>query len=205
MIFSVVLGMQFVAFSQPHSQKCAKKWGKHHASKKCYKLEQNKEVVERYFYDVIDRLGVGDTEPDEWLAQADEVEEVIAEIFAEDAVQYFPGLPPSSPWGLLDAIRMGGVESMVTTINNIIAEGDLVSIHISHELTLKVGAFPRPRIGCLFPIEEVTIVRWDAIVFFELEDGKIVEERISRDDLGILSQLGEITVEPCIPLTPPMP
>ena len=115
MIFSIVLGMQLVVFARPHSPKCHKKCGKHHASHKCHKLERNKEVVERYFYEVIDRLGVGDTEPDEWLAQADEVEEVIAEIFVEDAVQYFPGLPPSSPWGLLNAIRMGGVESMVTT------------------------------------------------------------------------------------------
>jgi predicted ester cyclase len=38
-------------------------------------------------------------------------------------------------------------------------------------------------------------VNWGAIVQFRLRDGKIVEEWVMRDELGILTQMGQIAVE----------
>ena len=60
-------------------------------------LQRNKKVVERYFFEIIDRMGVGDTGQDQWKIQADEVEKVFDQVFTEKAVQHFPGLPASVP------------------------------------------------------------------------------------------------------------
>lgn len=163
-------------------------------------LRRNKKIVERYFFEVVDRLGVGDTSSEEWEAQADEVENVLDELFTENAIQYFPGAPVSAPKELLVHIRQGSTKSMKTTIHHLMAEGDLVSVHISHDLTPKRGEMMlRPRIGCQVQFSGDTI-HWDAMAFFSMENGKIAEEWISRDDLGMLLQLGKIAYEPCVPM-----
>jgi len=159
--------------------------------------EKNKKIVERYFFEIIDRMGVGDASSDQWQALSDEVEKVFDELFAPDAVQHFPGVPPSSPKGLLVVIRRGLNTSMKTTVHHVIAEGDLVMAHVSHDLSPKSGSMvPSPRVGCLMPSNGGTI-HWEAMALFKLKNGKIVEEWISRDDLGVLLQTGTLAVEPC--------
>ncbi len=163
-------------------------------------LLRNKKTVERYFFEVVDRLGVGDTPSEQWKVQADEVENVLDELFTEKSIQHFPGVPMSAPKELLVHIRHGSTKSMKTTIHHLMAESDLVSVHISHDLTPKRGEMmSRPRIGCQVQFSGDTI-HWDAMAFFRMENGKIAEEWISRDDLGMLLQLGKIVFEPCVPM-----
>jgi len=163
-------------------------------------MKANKKTAERYFTDFIDKMGVGDTSPDQWPALAQKAGEVCEELFAEGAIQHFPGLPPSAPKGLVNIIKMGINKSMVTTIHRVVAEGDLVVAHVSHDLTPKPGTpFVSPRIKCGIPASGNTI-HWEAMAIFKFRNGKIVEEWISRDDLGSLLQLGKITFEPCGPM-----
>ena len=163
-------------------------------------LERNKKVVEHYFTDIIDKMGVGDSPRAEWEAMAMEVGKAFDDLFSEKSIQHFPGVPPSSPKGLLQVIRMGINQSMKTTIHQIIAEGNIVVARVSHDLTPKAEGFMgSPRIGCMVKVSGETI-HWDALAMFRLADGKIVEEWISRDDLGVLLQTGKIAFEPCGPL-----
>jgi predicted SnoaL-like aldol condensation-catalyzing enzyme len=74
------------------------------------------------------------------------------------------------------------------------AEGDMVAARISHRTRARPHAF-RSRAG------EVSLVReqaldWTAIVQFRLKDGKIAEEWVMRDELGMLLQMGKVTVAP---------
>jgi hypothetical protein len=39
-------------------------------------------------------------------------------------------------------------------------------------------------------------LNWTAIVQFRLKDGKIAEEWVMRDELGMLLQMGKVTVAP---------
>ena len=161
---------------------------------------RNKKIVERYFFEVVDRLGVGDTSSEQWKVQADDVKKVIDKLFTENAIQHFPGATASDPKELLVHIRQGSTKSMKTIIHHLVAENDLVAVHISHDLTPKGGEMmARPRIGCQVQFSGDTI-HWDAMAFFRMENGKIAEEWISRDDLGMLLQLGEIVFDPCAPM-----
>jgi predicted ester cyclase len=163
-------------------------------------LQKNKKVVERYFSEIIDRMGVGETASDQWKVQADEVEKVFDQIFADNAVQRFPGLPPSAPKAFLNVIRLGLNKSMKTTVHHLVAENDFVFAYVSHDLSPRKGTMiPSPRIGCLVQASGDTI-HWEAMALFKLKNGKIIEEWISRDDLGQLLQQGKLTFEPCAPM-----
>jgi predicted SnoaL-like aldol condensation-catalyzing enzyme len=74
------------------------------------------------------------------------------------------------------------------------ADGDMVSVRVSHRTRVRPHAF-RSRAG------DVTLAReqalnWTAIVQFRLKDGKIAEEWVMRDELGMLLQIGKVTVNP---------
>ena len=145
---------------------------------------KNKQVVQRYFHEVVDRLGVGDANESERQAIKAKAAKAIGELFHPEAVQHFPGWVPTPPASLLRVIEGGGAKSMVTQIYNLIAEGDFVVAHLRHDLTFHVGVMvPRFRVGCLFRSTGETI-SWDAMAIFKLKHGKILEKWIVRDDLG---------------------
>ena len=145
---------------------------------------KNKAVVERYFVEIVDRIGVEDADGDERQKIKAEIANVIGEIFHKDAVQHFPGWVPVQPEGMLGMIDGGSNKRMVTQIYHLIAERDLVAAYIHHDLTPHVDAMvPRFRVGCLFKSTGETI-SWDAMAIFKLSHGKIIEESIVRDDLG---------------------
>lgn len=78
-----------------------------------------------------------------------------------------------------------------TTIHEMIASGDYVSVRLSHKMTYSTEqAFLQSRLG-RFDVQGKT-VEWDAIVMFRFEDGKIAEEWISNDELGQLMQIGTL-------------
>ena len=79
-------------------------------------------------------------------------------------------------------------------LSGLMAEGDMVAARISHRTRVRPHTF-RSRAG------EVNLAReqelnWTAIVQFRLKDGKIAEEWVMRDELGMLLQMGKVTVAP---------
>ena len=145
---------------------------------------KNKEVVQRYFDEIIDRIGVGDANESELQAIKAEVAKAISELFHPDAVMHFTGYMPASPQGILLFFDAGGAKSMVTKIYSSIAEGDFVAVHLHHDLTLRGGGmFTEFRTGCLFQTTG-KMISWDSMAIFKLKHGKIQEEWIVRDDLN---------------------
>ncbi len=165
-----------------------------HVSEKQESIEiqdtsKNKQVVQRYFHEVIDRIGVGDANESELQAIKAEAAKAISELFHPDAVMHFTGLMPISPQDILGIFDVGGAKSMKTKIYSSIAEGDFVAVHLHHDLTHHVGGMaPEFRVGCLFP-SMGKMISWDSMAIFKLKHGKIIEEWIVRDDLKVLMTL----------------
>jgi hypothetical protein len=115
---------------------------------------------------------------------------VMAEIFANGAVQHFPGRtltfsvesPPADYTN----------RQFRTTLHHFMADGDYVVAHLTHAVQYGEHARYPTRIG---PVDVGgRSVHWDAMALFHLQNGKIVEEWVSRDELDILNQLGAIQV-----------
>ena len=147
---------------------------------------KNKQVVQRYFDEIIDRIGVGDAKESERQAIKAEVAKAMSEVFHPEAAQHFPGWMPVPPQLFLRFFDTGSAESMVTKIYSSIAEGDFVAVHLHHDLTYHKGVMlPEVRTGCLFQSKGETI-SWNSMAVFKMKDGKIIEEWIVRDDLNFL-------------------
>ena len=73
-----------------------------------------------------------------------------------------------------------------TTIHDVIAEEDRVACRLSHR------AVNRSQWTSRFGTHAVAgkTVTWPAIAIFRFHDSKIAEEWVSRDDLGMLIELG---------------
>jgi predicted ester cyclase len=83
------------------------------------------------------------------------------------------------------------LHSMETTIHEIVASGDYVTVRLTHRLTYSTEqATLRSRIG-QFDVRGKTI-EWEAIAMFRFENGKIAEEWVSPDELGQLLQIGTL-------------
>jgi predicted ester cyclase len=134
----------------------------------------NKAFVRRYFDEVVDR---GNVAP-------------LDELFAADCIIHRPEAP--EPIVGIEAFRraLGGIlrtySEFNTTIHDLIAEEDRVACRLSHravnrgEWTSRIG---RHALGG-------RTVNWPAIAIFRFNDGKIAEEWVSRDELGMLIELG---------------
>jgi predicted ester cyclase len=78
-----------------------------------------------------------------------------------------------------------------TTIHEMIASGDDVSVRLSHRMTYSTEeAFLQSRVG-RFDVRGKT-VEWEAMAMFHFENGKIAEEWVSNDELGQLLQIGTL-------------
>lgn len=158
-------------------------------STKIQDTSKNKEVIQRYFHEVVDRVGVGDANESEREVIKAKAAKAIGELFHPEAVLHFPGFVPIPPVFLLRMIEVGGAKSMVTQIYNLIAEGEFVAAYLHHDCTPHVGAMvPRFRVGCLFR-STGDMISWDAMAVFKLKDGKILEEWAVRDDLPWVMEL----------------
>jgi predicted ester cyclase len=134
-------------------------------------VEENKAVVRRFFEEVLDR-------DDRALGLA---------IFSPDCVRRFPGHTITGT----DNFRSTAprpTSTFQTTIHDLIAEGDRVVARITHYVTYTQDIPDFPRIGRVAAAGKS--VAWDAIAVFRLQDGRIVEEWVSRDELGMLQQFG---------------
>jgi predicted ester cyclase len=76
-------------------------------------------------------------------------------------------------------------------VSGLIAEGDMVSVRIHHRTRVRPHVF-RSRAGEVQVTAEQAL-DWTAIVQFRMKDGKIAEEWVMRDELGMLVQLGRFS------------
>ncbi len=138
--------------------------------------EQNKAVVRRYFEQVIDG---GKLELLDELAASDCL------IHRPEAVGPIKGVAAfKQALGKILAVY----SDFHTTIHDMIAGDDKVVCRLTHkgmhatDWTSRVGTHAvagKP-------------VSWPAIAIFRLKDGKIAEEWVCRDELGMLLQLGAL-------------
>jgi len=117
---------------------------------------------------------------------------VIPELFAADCRIFRPEL--SEP-----LIGTEGIQSVVVRAHRIfdkftaqildsIEQGDTVAVRIRHEAVYR-GEW-RTRIGTFDVTGKPT--SWEAMALFRLRDGKIVEERVFRDELSMLLGVGAL-------------
>lgn len=137
--------------------------------------ETNKAVVRRFFDEVLDG---GDRS-------------VMSQLFARGATQHFPGRDLTFDGVQPSATRTG--RRFATTLHHLLAVGDFVVAHLTHDVTFAEGERWPTRLG---PIEAGgRSVSWDAIVLFHFTDGRIDEEWVARDELDVLTQLGAVALK----------
>ena len=134
--------------------------------------EENKAVVRRIYEEL-------------WNERRLEVAE---ETIAEGAVNYDTGLTPQ-PFG---PEEMDGTVRMITAafpdnhhaVEEMIAEGDTVVVRCTLTGTHEGEFMGIPPTGRRIEVTEIHVYR--------LREGKAVEHRVGRDDLGAMRQLGVI-------------
>jgi predicted ester cyclase len=136
--------------------------------------ESNKEIVRRYFSEVVDK----------------KKEDIIDELWTPDCVVHRPDGPTiiglkEFKRGLKDRV-LDVYSEFVTTIHDLIAEGDLVACRLSHRAVHR-GDWTS-RLGRHAVAGRA--VSWSSNTNFRLRDGKIAEEWVERDELGMLIELG---------------
>ena len=140
-------------------------------------MAEKKKVVSRYF----EALDTGDLD-------------VIPELFSPDCRVFRPELPEplvgAEAVKLVVAMAHRIYEKFRTTLLDSFEDGDAVVMRLRHDAVYR-GEW-RTRIGT-FELRGKPI-SWEAMALFRLHDGKIVEERVFRDELGMLLSAG--VVEP---------
>src|SRR5215831_13108758 len=128
-----------------------------------------KKVVNRYF----EALDAGDVD-------------VIPELFSADCRVFRPELPEPlvGPEAVKLVVAMAHriYETFRTTMLDSFEDGDAVVVRLRHDAVYR-GEW-RTRIGT-FDLSGKPI-SWEAMVLFRIRDSKIVEERVFRDELGML-------------------
>ena len=141
---------------------------------------RNKEVVQRYFREVLDGKRI----------------DLMPELIRRDAVLHRPGFDVVG----LDAAMarltatLADFTAFVSEVSGIVAEDDMVCVRITHRTRVRPHTF-RSRAGELGVREEQPL-EWTAIVQFRLVEGKIAEEWVNRDELGMLMQLAKVGLTP---------
>jgi steroid delta-isomerase-like uncharacterized protein len=109
------------------------------------------------------------------------------EVFAPDYVGHLPGLPPVQGLDAYKQVASGfytAFPDLQTTVEDLIAEGDKVAVRHSWRGTHKRDFQGIPPTG-----KQVTFTSMD---IYRIVGGKIAEEWIEIDMLGLLQQLGVI-------------
>jgi hypothetical protein len=155
------------------------------SSSETEKEKKERTSVQRYFKEALDGRNY----------------DLIADLFAENGVQNFPGIPPiKGNKNMVTAMNklLGPTKSFKTIVHAIVVEGDKVMAYIDHEVLWGPDAKFRTQEGVqpeLLNIANKTI-KWSAMAIFIFdENGKIKEEFINRDDVGIYKQAGKVTVK----------
>lgn len=139
----------------------------------------NKALVERYFREALDQGNF----------------EVMAALMAPDVVLHRPAYDVHGAKAAVLRWRVIFRDFAVFTseLSGMVAEGDMVTVRVFHRTKMRPHTF-RSR-GVAVTLREEQEVNWGAIVQFRIRGGRIIEEWVMRDELGILTQMGQIVVE----------
>jgi len=135
-------------------------------------IAENTRLVQRAF----DSMSAG---PDQFLAEHNE-------IYRDDLVAHFPGMPPVT----IEMHRQFGLSTyeafpdLVRPVEDIVATEDKAVVRWSSEGTHLGPYFGAPPTGQRLATSGITI--------FRIEDGMVVEEWIQSDMLGLLQKTGVI-------------
>jgi predicted ester cyclase len=132
-------------------------------------------VVRSYFHDVLDGRGIG----------------LLDQLFLPDCVIHRPEGTLTGMAGIRGVVErnIAAYSTFETQVHDIFEAGDRVVARISHR-AMGAGEF-RSRIG-VYNIKGKAVA-WDAIAIFRMQNGKIAEQWVSRDELGILLSVGALT------------
>jgi len=139
-------------------------------------IAANKALARRYFSEMVDKTS----------------DQLLEELWAEDCVAHRPEVADTINGR--EAFRrafnrfVAPYREIVTTFHSLVAENDLVVAHLAHKAVHRGGAW-MTRLGS-YPVAEGKVVTWSAVTTFRMRDGKIAEQWVCRDDLGLLMQLG---------------
>jgi predicted ester cyclase len=136
--------------------------------------EHNMAVVRCYF----DQL-LGDKK----VAIADQV-------FTSDAVMHRPGTPVTGIDNVkkLLAVMPSRYYEFKTSYLDMIATGDRVAVRLKHDVIFSKDVILPFRTG-KYPVGGMPL-NWTAHTYFRFKEGKIAEEWVERDELGMLLSLG---------------
>jgi len=138
--------------------------------------ESNKTIVRRYFEEVLDKRKL----------------DILDEIVTTDCIIHRP--EASEPIRGLEAFKdaleriLNAYTEFTTTIHDLIAEEDRVACRLSHRAVNSgewTSRLSRHAVAG-------KTVSWPAIAIFRIRDGKIAEEWVNRDELGMLIELGVV-------------
>ena len=141
---------------------------------------RNKAVIERYFREVLDQQKI----------------DLMPELMAPDAVLHRPGFDVTGVNAAMQRLRgvLADYTAFSTELSGLMAEGDMVSVRVRHRTRVRPHVF-RSRAGDVTVTTEQAL-EWTAIAQFRLKDGRIAEEWVMRDELGMLVQMGKISTGP---------
>ena len=135
-------------------------------------IAENTQLVQRAF----DSMSAG---PDQFLAEHDQ-------IYSEELLAYFPGMPPVT----IEMHRQFGLATyeafpdLVRPVDDIIATDDKAVVRWTSEGTHLGPYFGAPPTGKRLTTTGITI--------FRIENGMVAEEWIQSDMLGLLQKTGVI-------------
>jgi steroid delta-isomerase-like uncharacterized protein len=116
--------------------------------------------------------------------------EIADELIATDFVDHSaaPGLPTEGPESFRQTLAMfrGAFPDVRSTIDDLIVEGDRVVVRTHWQGTHRGDFFGIQPTGKAFTITGIDILR--------VVDGKVVEHWGNEDDLGMMQQLGIISM-----------
>ena len=138
--------------------------------------EHNKSIVLQYFQEILDGKQYSR----------------MPDVFTPDVVMHRPEGTLTYIGIVQTAFKKAlSLHTIETTIHEMIASGDYVSVRLSHRMTYSTEeAFMQSRLG-RFDVRGKT-VEWEAMAMFRFENGKIAEEWVSNDELGQLMQIGTL-------------
>ena len=137
-------------------------------------LSAEAELVRRYFHEVLDQGKV----------------ELIEDLFHPQCVMHRPGgtiVGIDSVRGVAER-RKETFSQFETQIHDIFGSGDRLVVRLSHH-GVGGGVWPS-RLGNYDVSGKM--VSWDAIAIFRFDNHRIIEEWVTRDELGMILQFGLI-------------
>jgi predicted ester cyclase len=129
-------------------------------------------VVLSYLHQVLDGRKIG----------------LLDQLFLPDCVIHRPEGTLNGMAGIRGVVErnIAAYSRFETQVNDIFESGDRVVVRITHR-AMGAGEF-RSRIG-VYDVKGKAVT-WDAIAIFRFQNGKIAEQWVSRDELGMLLSFG---------------